>query len=64
MKVSDLVKLLRKYQDASVVKVTWEGQVIPIDPENIYLSADGVLLIDADDNCYKYDFESGNMRAA
>lgn len=59
----ELIAELQKYPADVQVKITWETTVHAIKPENLYLSKDGVLLIDADDNNYKKDFESGELSA-
>lgn len=56
MTVEELIKELQKYPAQTKVMVTWEGKTEVIDSENIYLSKDRILLIDADNNFYKKRF--------
>lgn len=54
MTVSELIDALSKHADANQrVVVTWEGTVHDVDEDQIYLSADGDVVIDADANAYK-----------
>lgn len=59
MKISQLIEVLKrrleKHGDRDV-EVTWESTTRSIDPDNIYLSSDGLLYIDADGNFYKGRF--------
>lgn len=59
MKTSELITVLqarlRKHGDVEVV-TTWESIQVSIAPPNVYLSTDGRLYIDADENSYKRDF--------
>ena len=52
-----LIELLKKFSPKTDVRVTWEGQVIDINPENIYRDKEGRVIIDADSNYYKKDLE-------
>ena len=57
MTVRELIAALSKHADANPrVIITWETTVHDIDEDEIYLSADGDLVIDADANSYKEDF--------
>ena len=51
------------YIDDVEVRITWESTLQDIERKNLYFSKDGVLLIDADGNSYKKEFESGTMNA-
>lgn len=59
MKISELIEVLQarlqKHGDVEVV-TTWESIQVDIAPQNVYLSTDGRLYIDADGNSYKADF--------
>lgn len=61
MKVGELKILLEKYPSETTVMVTWEGVYRTIKPSNLYLAANGKLMIDADDNAYKEDITSGKL---
>lgn len=54
MTVRDLIAVLSKHAAENPdVLVTWETAFHTIDEDQIYLSADGDLIIDADANNYK-----------
>jgi hypothetical protein len=54
MTVRELIAALSTYVDANPrVVVTWETTVHEIDEDQVYLSADGDVVIDADANAYK-----------
>ncbi len=54
MTVRELIDALSKHAEANPrVVVTWETTIHDIDDDQIYLSADGDLVIDADANSYK-----------
>lgn len=54
MTVLDLITALSKHMDANPrVITTWETTIHDLDEDQIYLSADGDLVIDADANSYK-----------
>lgn len=54
MTVRELIAVLSKHTDADRrVVVTWETTIHDIDEDQIYLSADGDVVIDADANAYK-----------
>lgn len=59
MKVGELVKLLQGYRQDEEVVVTWEGVLSGIEGSNIYLAANGNVIIDADGNCYKQRIQDG-----
>jgi hypothetical protein len=50
MKVCDLIALLGRYDPDAEVITTWEGTVHLVTDDNVYASADGIVLINADDN--------------
>jgi len=50
--VLELLTRLHRHDDIDV-EITWEGITRKIDLTNIYLSKEGPLYIDADDNQYK-----------
>lgn len=62
MTVKELIFELQKRDPHAEVRVTWEGVIQAIDAENIYCSADGVVLIDGDGNSYKEQFEKENIK--
>jgi hypothetical protein len=52
--VRDLIFALAKYAETNPrVVTTWESTIHDLDEDQIYLSADGDLVIDADANSYK-----------
>lgn len=53
---AELIAELQKYPSDAQVIVTWEGTTHGIDTDSIYMCADGVLAIDADDNFYRDEF--------
>lgn len=53
--VGDLIERLKKYDVTQPVAATWEGVIRTID---VYASADGVVIIDADDSLYRKEFEA------
>jgi len=54
MTVRELIAALSKHADANPrVVVTWETTIHNLDEDQIYLSADGDIVIDADGNAYK-----------
>lgn len=54
MTVRELIAVLSKHAEANPpVLVTWETTIHTLDEDQIYLSADGDLIIDADSNSYK-----------
>ena len=61
--VRELINWLSEYPPDTPVRITWEGILRDVDNSTIYMSHDGVLLIDADGNLYKEDFQSGAMNA-
>lgn len=60
MKVSELIELLKKFPQDAPAAYTFESVVRVIEPDEVYMSKDGVLLIGDD---YKQEFESGEMPA-
>lgn len=50
--VAELINVLRTFPQGARVKVTWEGVVRSLDADNVYMSDDGVMLIDGDENFY------------
>lgn len=50
MKICELIVILQQYDPLAEIRATWEGQDLPFD---IYLAADGRIMIDADNNHYK-----------
>ena len=54
MTVRDLIAALSKHADANPrVITTWETTIHDLDEDQVYLSADGEVVIDADANSYK-----------
>lgn len=60
MNRDELVAELMKYPNVEV-KVTWESITRDILSDNLYMSKDGILLIDGDRNSHKTDFVSGRL---
>ena len=58
----ELIKELMKYPNVEV-RVTWESTVDELNADEIYMSKDGIILIDGDDNSYKKLFISGQLKA-
>jgi len=66
MKVKELIKLLQEHNQDEEVRVTWERIFCDADfshclsnIENIYLAANGKVIIDADGNCYEQKIKNG-----
>ena len=64
MKLNELIEILQKIQNENQekeieVETTWEGIFRNVNEDNIYFHKDGRLLIDADNNFYKEDFQKG-----
>lgn len=53
MTVRELIAVLSKHDADRRVIVTWETTIHDLDEDQIYLSADGDVVIDADANAYK-----------
>lgn len=53
MTVRELIASLSKHQPDAEVLVTWESTFHQVDEDQIYVSADGDVMIDADANSYK-----------
>jgi hypothetical protein len=53
MTVRELIEELSKHRPDAEVLVTWETTFHTIDIDQIYLSADSDVVIDADANAYK-----------
>ncbi len=62
MKASKLIDILQQHGQQRQVLVTWEGIFQKIKPTNIYLSPNGRIIIDADDNRYKKGILSGEKK--
>ena len=61
MKISEMIDVLESSMQLHGdigINVTWEGTLHEIDECNIYLSKEGVLYIDADENFYKNEFSA------
>jgi len=63
MKVSELIAELQKYPQDAMALVTWEKTVHHISADGIYVSKDGMLLIDGDRNLYKDVFVGNGVEA-
>jgi hypothetical protein len=63
MTVKELIRELKKFSSDLEVKATWESVIVELNPDNFYVSKDGILLIDADGNSYKEKYTSGIMKA-
>lgn len=53
MTVRELMAVLSTKDPAAAVVVTWETTCHELDPDSVYVSADGDVVIDADGNSYK-----------
>lgn len=54
MTVRELIAVLSRHADANPrVITTWETTIHDLDEDQVYLSADGDVVIDADANSYK-----------
>jgi hypothetical protein len=56
---AELIAELQKYPSDIQVVFTWEGIIRRTRPHYIYMSKDGRLVLDADENTYKERFVSG-----
>lgn len=60
MTIGDLIKELERraglHGRDTEVQITWESVFRAIDSENIYFGRDRRLILDADNNSYKYAF--------
>lgn len=54
--VKELIEHLKKYPENMPIVVTWESISRSIDEDHVYMGKD-VLIIDADYNSYRKDFE-------
>lgn len=61
--IAELIRRKRLHGGDTPVEVTWESIRVDIEPSNIYLSAEGPLYIDADNNFYKPKYQSPDDRA-
>jgi hypothetical protein len=59
MKVSELIERLRDFDPNAEVITTWESTTHTIEPDSIYRAKGGMVVIDADANSYREEFESG-----
>lgn len=50
MDIKELLSILEQYPDGTEIEIVWEGQTIKITKDNIYMGANGVLYLDADNN--------------
>lgn len=53
MTVHELIAALSKHDPDRRVVVTWETTIHDLDEDQVYLSADGDVVIDGDANSYK-----------
>ena len=53
MTVRELIEVLSKHDPDCRVVTTWESTIHDLDDDEVYLSADGDVVIDADANSYK-----------
>jgi hypothetical protein len=58
----ELADLLRGYDPAAPILMTWEGTFHPVRPGDVYASRDGVVLLDADDNFLKETLVAADLR--
>ena len=61
MTIQQLIDRLKQEDSNATVAVTWEGIIRHIDDDSIYRTPKGLVLIDADDNFYKEDWQSGEI---
>ena len=54
-----MIKILQGHNQDEDIIVTWEGIFRDIEEDNIYLAANGKVIIDADENCYKGRIQRG-----
>jgi hypothetical protein len=59
--IRDLIQELNKYPGDAKVLVTWESIFRHIDGEHIFRAPNGIVVIDADDNCSKNNILSGEL---
>ena len=62
MKVIEFIKALQDYETKADVMYTWESISGPIEVKNIYLSRDGEVVIDCDNNYYKKAIQRDGLR--
>ncbi len=60
MTVSELIELLKTFPKDAPIAYTFESVVCVIDPDIVFTSKDGVVLIGDD---YRKEFESGEISA-
>lgn len=56
MNVQQLIDILQKYPPKMKMIVTWEHQLDALNKKNIYVSKEGHLYLDGDNNRYKKEF--------
>jgi hypothetical protein len=62
MTVGELMQNLHTIKRDAPIKVTWEGTTQSLNPESIYVTPDGTVIIDADKNRYKESFLNGSLK--
>ncbi len=55
--IKELIDILCKFPIDTKICITWESTINSLEKENIYMSKWGVVLLDADGNSYKEDYE-------
>ena len=63
MTVGELRDVLAAHPDETLVACTWEGIIVGMGAENVYLSSDGLLLLDSDGNYYKSQWQADGANA-
>lgn len=59
MTVIELIEKLNDLKGDARVLATWEGTVQEL---SVYVAKDGTVMIDADQEVYRKDFESGRLK--
>lgn len=60
MKVSELRAILASHNPNASVEIQWEMTFHEIGEDNIYLAAEGTVILDADGNFYKKRIMEGH----
>ncbi len=56
LRVCELIDLLKKYPEQTLVYITWESTIRSFSKRDVYKSKDGFLYLDGDDSFYKEEF--------
>ncbi len=63
MTVEELIERLKQYPANAEVRIVWESTVNNLNDDLIYISKDGVVLLDGDGGNDKAEFISGRYSA-